>query len=140
RLVYDFSSKSPSNSFGNLKITAAPSTKIQVALPDLNTNGRICFYGYDVSTEWLIDYTNKHWKAIADESALEDPSAPAGTVTIPGHRPGKIRVPLVSVFSNEGSSFPRRPSQARIDRLSEILGGNQPRWWVDYEDPRSYEC
>ncbi|KAF8240122.1 hypothetical protein L208DRAFT_1385050 [Tricholoma matsutake] len=158
-------SKSLSNSFGNVKITAAPSTKIQVALPDLNTNGRICFYGYDVSTEWLIDYTNKHWKAIAEydnlakasaaikllrshsgikrleyESAFEDPSAPAGTVTIPGHRPGEIRVPLVSVFSNEVSSFPRRPSQARIDRLSEILGGNQPRWWVDYEDPRSYEC
>jgi len=144
------------------QLNAAPSTKIQVALPNLNTNGRVCFYGYGVATEWLIDYANKHWKGIEEyddlakasaglhllrahsgikrlslESAVKDPKAPIDTVTIPG-RIGETRVPLVSIFSNEVSSFPRRPSQAKIDRLSEILGGKQPRWWVDYEDPESY--
>jgi hypothetical protein len=93
------------------QLDAAPSKKIQVALPDLNTGGRVCFYGYDVSMDWLIDYSNKHWegieeyddpakfgaaihllrahsgiKRLAYESALENTQAPAGTVTIPGHR------------------------------------------------------
>jgi len=147
------------------QLNAASSTKIQVALPDLNTGGRVCFYGYDVSTEWLVDYANKHWQGIEEyddsakfgsaihllrahsgikrldyESAFEDPKAPAGTVTIPGHRIGETRVPLVSIFSNEVSSFSRRPSQGKIDHLSKLLGGKQPRWWVDDEDPRSYEC
>ncbi|KAF8805497.1 hypothetical protein BYT27DRAFT_7258162 [Phlegmacium glaucopus] len=31
---------------------------------DLNTGGRVCFYGYDVSIDWLIDYPNKHWEGI----------------------------------------------------------------------------
>ena len=72
------------------------------------------------------------------ESALMDHTAtPKNAVTIPGHRPGEIRVPIVSIFSDERFSFKRRPSQEKVDRLSEIIG-KQPRWWVDYEDPRSY--
>lgn len=129
-------------------------------------DGRICFYGYDVSIEWLADYSDKHWpyaddecfdilskaseamevlrghsgiKRLALESALVDPAAPSNTVTIPGYLPGEIRVPILSIFSDERSSFKKRPSHERVDRLSAIMG-KQPRWWVDYEDPRTYEC
>ena len=73
-------------------------------------------------------------KYMALESGLTDPTMPAGTIILPGGR----EVPLLSIFSNEQSSYQRRPSQAQIDDLSQILG-KQPRWWIDYEDPRSYQ-
>jgi hypothetical protein len=28
----------------------------------LETNGHICFYGFDVLTEWLVDYARKNWE------------------------------------------------------------------------------
>jgi hypothetical protein len=130
----------------------------------LQTNGRVCFYGFDVTTEWLINYARTHWKdaeryddlarvssaikllrahsrikSLVYESALVDHTTPPDTVLIPGHRFGELRVPLLSIFSNEKSSYKKRPSQVEVDRLSQIMGGKQPRWWVDYEDPWSYE-
>ena len=146
------------------KVTAPP--KIQIALPNA-TDGRVCFYGYDIAMEWLVDYATTHWswdpidgacyddlskasgaikllsihsgiKRLAFESALKDHTTPSDAVTIPGHRHGEIRVPLISIFSDEGPSFKRRPSQEQVDRLSKIIA-KQPRWWLDYEDPRTYE-
>ena len=76
-------------------------------------------------------------KRLAVESALKDDAAPPDTVTIPDNLPGENRVPLISIFSDEGSSLRRRPTQEQVDRLSQIMG-KQPRWWIDYEDPRSY--
>ena len=111
--------------------------------------------------EWLIEYTTKHWKDVEEfddsakvsaalpllkvhsgikgleyESGLRDPKAAIVIPTIPGHPEPVVR--LLAIFSNEVSSFPRRPSQEKVDRLSEILGGLQPKWWVDHDDPRSY--
>ena len=148
-----------------LKKVTAP-LKIQIALPNLGTDGRVCFYGYYVGMEWLIEYATAHWcwdpidsgyyddlskasgamkllrihsgiKRLRFESALKDHTVPSDAVTIPGHRLGEIRVPLISIFSDEGPSFRRRPSQEKVDRLSEIIG-KQPRWWADYEDPQTY--
>jgi hypothetical protein len=144
-----------------MKIT--PPTKIKIALPNLDAN-RVCFYGYDVGMDWLVVYATKHmrWdsidlpyddfskasaamgllrihsgiKHLGIESAIKDHTAPSDTVTVPG-RPGVVRVPIVSIFTDEGPSYNRRPSQEQVDRLSQILG-KQPRWWVDYNDPRSY--
>ena len=115
--------------------------------------------------EWLVDYADTHWrrnrnydimsktigavellrlrsgiKRLDLESALIDDTVPSNVATIPGHNPeeiGEFRVPLISIFSNESESFKRRPSREKVDRLSEILG-KQPRWWVDYDDPRDY--
>jgi hypothetical protein len=28
----------------------------------LETNGHICFYGFDVLTVWLVDYARKNWE------------------------------------------------------------------------------
>lgn len=77
-------------------------------------------------------------KRLEFEAALVDHTVPPDAVTIPGNRPGEIRVPLISIFSNELPSFKKRPSQQQVDRLSQIIG-KQTRWWVDYEDPRSYD-
>ena len=137
--------------------------KVPIALPKRSADGRVLFYGYDVGTEWYIEYTNTHRKELKDfddlakisagiqllrahtcikglrfESALNDPAAPTGTVTIPGSRPGEPRVPVLSIFSNEGPSYKRRPSQEQVARLVQIMG-RHPRWWLDYDDPRSYE-
>ena len=68
------------------------------------------------------------------ETALTEPGVNANA--IPGHRLGEDMVPIVSIF-NDLVSLRRRPTQAQVDRLSEILG-KQPRWWADYEDPRMY--
>ena len=134
---------------------------MKIELPERSADHRVLFYGYDVGPEWYIEYTNTHRKDLKDyddlakisvgkqllkahtgikglalESALNDSAAPAG-VTIPG-RPGEPRVPVLSIFSNEASSYRRRPSQEQFDRLVKIMG-REPRWWIDYEDPRSYE-
>lgn len=139
---------------------------MELALPThFTTNGRVCFYGYAVTSEWLVEFAKAHWKdaerfdnlakvstaikllraqsgirSLLYESALADKAVPEDTILLPGHRPGELMVPLLAIFSDEKSSYKKRPSQAQVDRLSEIMGGKQPRWWVDYEDPRSYEC
>ena len=99
-----------------------------MALPNLTTDGRICFYGYDVSMEWLIDYATRNWlwdpndtgydnlskisgaltvlkfrsgvKHLDFEWAFKDHSAPSNTVTMPGYRPGEDRVPVLSIFTD----------------------------------------
>jgi len=133
-----------------------------VALPKTAADGRISFYGYDITAEWVLNYAETHYKIAKEqdklakasigaqllkihtgikslhfESALVDPTAPPGAVTIPGGRPGEPRVRVLSVFSDEDASYEGRPSQEQVDRLSQILG-KQPRWWVDYDDPQSY--
>lgn len=114
--------------------------------------------------DWLIEYARMHWndadryddlakvssaikllrkkshiKSLEYESALVDHTVPTDTVRQPGHRPGELMVPLLALFSNRKSSYKKRPSQAEVELLSQIMGGKQPRWWIDYEDPRSYE-
>ena len=149
------------------KVAAPLAPKIQIAPPaNLGTDGRICFYGYDFEMPWLIEYATAHWcwcpidsefyddfskisgglrllkmhsgiKRLMFEAALKDDTVPSDVVTIPGNRPGEVRVPIISIFSDEGPSYRKRPSKEQVDRLSEIMG-KQPRWWVDYEGPETY--
>ena len=139
--------------------------KMRLPLPPLETDGRVCFYGFAVTTEWLVDYANTHWnnagqydkfakvstaikllrressiQGLQFEAALVDRTVPPETILIPGHRSGELMVPLLAICSNEAPSYKKRPSQAQVAQLSELMGGKQPRWWVDYEDPRSYAC
>jgi hypothetical protein len=63
-------------------------------------------------------------KTLANQEPL-DPTAPAATVLIPGHRGGaELRVPLSSIFNNGRSSF-KRPSQVEVDKF-QIVFGKQP--------------
>ena len=80
-----------------------------ILLPKCSADRCVLFYGYDIGTEWYIEYTNTHRKELKGfddltkisagiqllrahtrikglefESALKDPAAPAGTITIPG--------------------------------------------------------
>ena len=146
------------------KVTSQP--KIQMALPNLTTDGRFCFYGYHISKEWLIEYATAHWcwlpletgyydnlskmsgaikllgwhtgiKGLRYETALVDNTVPSDAVTISVIQPGVLYVTLLSIFSDEGPSFRKRPSQEQVDRLSQIIG-KQPRWWIDFKDPLTY--
>ena len=147
------------------KVSAPPKNQIQIDLPDIAPDRRVYYYGYEVETEWLAEYHTKQWrlgpedkhfdtlsrasaaiqlfryytgiKRLEFEMALKDYRVPSDAASIPGLRLGDERVPIVAIFSNESTSFKKRPSQERVDRLSEIMG-KQPRWWVDYDDPRTY--
>jgi hypothetical protein len=89
----------------------ASAKKMKLPLPThLETNGRVCFYGFAVTTEWLIDYAKAHWNnadqyddfarvsatikllrrgsrinTLQFEAALVDPTVPPKTVLKPGH-------------------------------------------------------
>ena len=75
-------------------------------------------------------------KTLDMETALVDPTVPDDTA-IPGYEDGERMVPIISICTNEHESYQRRPSQAQVDQLSQILG-KQPRWWIDYDPPSTY--
>ena len=104
------------------KVTAPP--RIQVALPNLSTDGRACYYGYDVAIEWLAEYGAANWiwtpvenshpddlsmasggmtllrshsgiSRLKFRSGLKDHTVPSDAVTIPGYRTGEVQVPLI---------------------------------------------
>jgi hypothetical protein len=142
------------------------STKMQLPHPThlhADPKGRVCFYGYDILEDWLINYTKTNIKDHAQydnlalmsaavhilkaqmrirtldiETALVDPTAPSNTI-IPGQQRGEPMVPILSICTNEPESYRKRPSQVQVDQLSHILGGQQPRWWIDYEHPSLYQ-
>jgi hypothetical protein len=129
---------------------------MKLPLPiDLETNGQVCFYGFAMTMEWLVDYAKAHWnnadrygdfarvsamikllrrgshiKALQFKAALIDPTVPPGTVLKPGHQSGEFMVLLVAICSNEAPSYKKRPSQAEVDLLLEMMGGKQPRWLI----------
>ena len=146
------------------QVTSAPPARMKLPLPtNLHTDGHICFYGYAMTTDWFIKFYKTHWedrpnfdalshmsatfqylkahthiKTLTFHSALVDQTTPVDYI-IDGHRPGEQMVPILSICTSERSSYRKRPSQAQVDTLSRILGGREPRWWIDYELPSSYE-
>ncbi|KAF8805222.1 hypothetical protein BYT27DRAFT_7243362 [Phlegmacium glaucopus] len=158
-------SQSLSQSFSKLTVTPAAPTKMQLPYPTLSDvhadpKGRACFYGYDISQDWLIEYAKANhargrysWELMSQvvdiliaktgirtletETALVNPTVPGDTI-IRGNRPEEPMVPLLAICCNAPKSLRRRPSQAQVDQLSLILG-RQPRWWIDYELPSSYQ-
>ncbi|KIM44238.1 hypothetical protein M413DRAFT_25675 [Hebeloma cylindrosporum] len=130
---------------------------------DLHTNpkGRICFYGYDVSLDWLVEYAisniknndevddaaalqttaarimrlRTRTKTLGMESALLNPRVPDDTAL--EYSEGVRMVRIISICTTESESYHKRPTQAQADKLSEIIG-KQPRWWIDFESPSTY--
>jgi hypothetical protein len=102
--------------------------RIHMELSNPTTDGRISFYGYDIKKKWLIDYATTHWcwgpmdnsvltkmsaglkllrmhssiDGLQCETALKDDKTPSDAEIILGHRPGQMRLPIISIFSNEG--------------------------------------
>jgi hypothetical protein len=116
-----------------------------------DSNGRICYYGYEVTLKWLLDYSKTHHK---DYEGYDDSSLIGGAIyllkahsgirtlkyhsalinnTVPpdknieGLQPGEQMVPILSIFSSK--SYKKRPNQVQVDTLTQIMG-RQPMWWI----------
>ena len=104
--------------------------------PQLRADGRVYLYGFDVTPDWLVNYSKASWKdhtlfhvteqmsvglqtlkrstnikTLVPALALVDNAAPPDAA-VEGHRRGEPMVPILSIYSNEQSSYHRRPSHA----------------------------
>lgn len=119
------------------------------------------FYGFAVSSEWLVAYCERNVHRINNYNAenlestkiylaikLLRASSGLGNVTIQVafcHALGSLElehwrlrsVPVVTVCSSIRSSYERRPSQAQLDKLQSIIQ-TAPDWYVDVKPPDSY--
>lgn len=64
------------------KVTAPPSTKIPIALPKNVADGRILFYGYDITSEWVLNYAETHYKKAKEQGKLAQASIGAQLLKI----------------------------------------------------------
>jgi hypothetical protein len=136
-------------SFQNLSLN----NPIPLTIPQINTYGRPMYFGIETTEEWLIEYATKGGFDPDDppstfeylKEALRMLQANTGLRLIPKSafarnqpippRNTKVTYPLkcganvVAICSNGPTSLARRPSQARVDRLTQIMGG-EPMWWV----------
>ncbi|KAI0059564.1 hypothetical protein BV25DRAFT_1828804, partial [Artomyces pyxidatus] len=130
---------------------------MQLSLPpNAYTYHRLQFYGISVTPQWLCDYARSRdpqgtidrndvtlmaralttiirktgISTITFEASLFD-----DTVKIPEDveaRPVDDLIPIIAVCDQY--TYKRRPSEKKMKRLIKILGGRQPRWWVDQQD------
>jgi hypothetical protein len=119
--------------------------------PYSEANGCICFYGYNVSTDWLATYSESNGRTSKDigtlvgavihllkvhsgictleyHLALVDSSFSTDR-SIEGHQPGELMVLILSVYTCQHFSYRKRPSQVQVDHLTQIMG-RQPRWYL----------
>ena len=112
------------------------------------------FYGIETSKEWLADYANSTLQSYNRPTIPKTSFFALYTaVKILRHRlryknldvqtvftidtPVSRRVapvpprgrPIVAICSSEHRSFQRRPSQAQVDALQQIMG-KEAKWWI----------
>ncbi|KIJ93317.1 hypothetical protein K443DRAFT_402849 [Laccaria amethystina LaAM-08-1] len=120
---------------------------MELALPNWPARGRIMFYGFRTTENWLIDYAITHrathgihrqtgiyqlrLKTVLPENTPVPPAPQENRRIGPLPEAGP---PIVAVCSTIGSSFHKRPSQAQVDHLKKILGGGEPKWWINDSD------
>ena len=137
---------------------------MQLSIPQRETNGRRLFYGIETSEAWLIEYTKTHRKShglsvsmsvilnlsealqllqrhsgvhtlriktVLPENSPIPPARKDAQQSLPRLKCGK---PIISLCSSDSRSFQKRPSQVQVDTLKQIMGGKEPKWWVDDAD------
>lgn len=137
---------------------------MQLTIPQIETNGRRMFYGIETTEEWLIEYTKTYRrdqglpismsgllnlsdallllqrhsgvntlriKSVLPENAPIPPARKGTQQTLPLPQCGK---PIISICSSGHRSFQKRPTHAQVDTLKQIMGGNDPKWWVESVD------
>ncbi|KAI0039362.1 hypothetical protein FA95DRAFT_1567225 [Auriscalpium vulgare] len=132
-------------------VVRKPRTRTPMHLPlppDIHTNPRVQFYGYEVSEEWLIAYGRK---AVRPESAADmNDFSFIATAMKRMKRWTRISTlslqfivredgeesQMISICSEEEHHL--RPIQAQVDALTEVVG-KQPRWYTDAQGPEFYE-
>lgn len=137
---------------------------MELTIPHYETMGRIMFYGFKTTEDWLIDYAITHratygirvtefgilnlqnalyilqrqtginqlrLKSVLPENTPIPPPLEGNRRIGPLPEPG---LPIVAVCSSRSTSFHKRPSQAQVDHLKQILGGEEPKWWIKDSD------
>jgi len=150
-------SRSLLNSFGDLTINARTSHSVPIAIdiPTQTARGRTMHYGVCIDQEWLAEYGRKLYaeplpncdnmsymtlaldhlkrltgiKSLKFQPALLGSNAPHDTKWIIATSGVKV-VLVIAVCSSKRHSFERRPTQAAMDHLTQLLGGKQPMWWT----------
>src|SRR5271155_2014939 len=125
-------------------------------MPQIITYGRHMYFGIETTEDWLVEYSKKcgynpvpppsDILFVSQSMALLRANSgihhlrpisvfAQGTHILP--RPIKITHPLrecdgviVAICSDGPTSFAKRPSQAQVDGLKQIMGGKKPKWWV----------
>jgi hypothetical protein len=124
------------------------------------------FYGIETTEDWLVNYTKTHrkdydlpvcistllnldhalwllrihsgihklrFKTVLPDDAPIPPARKGTRQRLPLPKSG---APIISICSSKSRSFQKRPSQAKVDALKQIMGGKEPRWWMDDVDRR----
>jgi hypothetical protein len=135
-------------------------SRMRLSIPQIDTQGRCMYYGFDVTEEWMIEYAKAEYgrveynpdpppsdfdlltvcfpmlsnssgirtlkyKSVYDQGAHIPPRTNQQTLPLP--KPG---VHIIAICSSLPGWFERRPHQAQVDKLKEIMGGKEPKWWV----------
>ena len=68
-------------------------------------------------------------KSLAFQVVFFPRNPPPGTTFDVATSGAKVTL-IISICSSVPRSFQRRPTQAAVDHLKQLLGGTQPIWWV----------
>jgi hypothetical protein len=118
-----------------------------------NSNGHICYYGYDMEAGWFAKYARENSPNVQDDevslliAAMEvlkarsgirnlqleiaqvNPKAVSDRSVAPFTPTEPRYVHVISLFSS--TSYKNRPTQAKVDALTETLD-RQPAWWIGF--------
>jgi hypothetical protein len=82
------------------------------------------------SLQLLQDHSGIHHvrvKSVFPQGTRIPPRPKDNRQTFPLRKSGGT---IVAICSSSSSWFPKRPSQAQVDVLKQIMGGKEPKWWV----------
>jgi hypothetical protein len=142
-------------SLSQINTPTSASEPIVIDIPAQTAHGRTMHYGFGVDQEWLAEYGRNLYteplpdcdhmsymtlaldhlkrltriKSLKFQPALLGSEAPQDTKWIMATSGVKV-VLVIAVCSSKRRSFERRPAQAALDHLAQLLGGIQPMWWT----------
>lgn len=153
-------SSSLTKSFSDLNLRSQEHNRgpIQLPIPQMDSGGRRLYYGIETTKEWLIEYTKADFRNrghVPDSpysdfmylcQSLQLLQWYSGMRTVSGktvfrhgvpipplHATGLLpenRVYIVAICSSGSKWFANQPTPAQVDKLQQIMGGQEPKWWV----------
>ncbi|KAF9459181.1 hypothetical protein BDZ94DRAFT_1057067 [Collybia nuda] len=134
---------------------------MDLPVPNWITPKRVLYYGFNITENWLLKFTETHWeehfcgdieesddadrmvcglwiirrasgfRRIALKSARPNDRAIAEDTFVMNAEP-EIIVPILSMCSTLERSYYKRPTKEQFDRLVEIIG-KEPEWWIQHK-------
>ena len=133
---------------------------VRLPIPQNNSHGRRMYYGFETTEAWVIEYAKADIRKreqppdplyssmhLFSESIrllrmhsgilyLRGESVFPESTTIPPYstnyqksdKAPEGRAIIVAIYSS--SKWSNLPSQAQVDKLQQIMGGREAKWWV----------